>query len=101
MTNSVNINNELMAKLQVKSDKTGLNVDDLVEKYLSDNLDMDDDAISVRDISHTQMRNEVVDFMKKHNIADALEISDALMLDVFEVNEIMAELIKEGILEEL
>jgi hypothetical protein len=30
-----------------------------------------------------------------------LEIADALQLDVFEVNEIMVQLIKEGILEEL
>ncbi len=101
MATSVNINNDLMVKLQAESDKTGLNVDELVAKYLSDNLDIDDNVINVRKLSHNQMRNEVVDFMKKHDIADALEISDALMLDVFEVNEIMVELIKEGVLEEL
>ena len=101
MTTTIKINNELMARLEVESCKTGLNVEDLVAKYLHDNLDESDDLISVRNISHTQMKNEIVDFMEKHDIADALEVSDALMLDVFEVNEIMVELIREGILEEL
>ena len=101
MVTTININNDLMAKLQLKSDATGLKVDDLVEKCLSDNLDVFDDEITLRDISHSQMRNEVIDYMKKHSIGDALEISDALRLDVFDVNEIMVELIKEGILEEL
>lgn len=101
MTTSININNDLMDKLQLKSDATGLNVDDLVEKCLSDNLDVFDDEITLRDISRSQMRSEVIDYMKKHSIGDALEIADALRLDVFEVNEIMVELINEGILEEL
>lgn len=39
--------------------------------------------------------------MREHEVADALEIADALRLDVFAVNDIMAELIKQGILEEL
>ena len=42
-----------------------------------------------------------IDFAESNGIVDALEIADALQLDVFEVNEIMVQLIKEGILEEL
>ncbi len=101
MATTVNINNDLMAKLQLKSDETGLNVDDLVEKCLSDNLDFFDEEMVLRDISSTQMRNEIIDYMEKHGTGDALEISEALKLDVFDVNEIMVELINEGILEEL
>ena len=101
MATSITINDELMDKLQLESDKTGLDVADLVEKFLSDNLDEMDDEITLRDISFSQQRKEVIDYMKKQDIADALEIADALRLDVFTVNEIMAELIKQGILEEL
>lgn len=100
MSNSVNISNELMAKLQLKSSETGLDVDDLVAKILSGNLDSDD-ALDIRDISYSQMRKETIDYMQKHEVSDALEISESLKLDVFEVNEIMAQLIKEGILEEV
>ena len=101
MATSITINDELMDKLQVESDKTGLAVADLVEKFLSDNLDDIDDEITLRDIPFSQQRKEIIDYMEKHDIADALEIADALRLDVFTVNEIMADLIKQGILEEL
>ena len=101
MATPITINDELMDKLLLESDKTGLDVDDLVEKFLSDNLDELDNEITLRDIPFSQQRKEVIDYMKKHDIGDALEIADALRLDVFTVNEIMAELIKQGILEEL
>ena len=100
MSNSVNISNELMAKLQLKSLETGFDVDDLVAKILSCNLDSDY-AIDIRNISYGQMRKETIDYMQKHEVSDVLEISESLKLDVFEVNEIMAQLIKEGILEEV
>ena len=101
MSNSVNISNELMAKLLLKSSETGLNVDDLVAEILSCNLDSDDAIIDIRDISYGQMRKEIVDYMQKHEVSDALEISESLKFDIFEVNEIMAQLIKEGILKEV
>ena len=101
MVASITINNDLMAKLQLESDKTGLKIDDLVEKYLSDTLDETDNVIILRDIPISQQRDEIIEYMKEHEIADALEMADALRLDVFQVNEIMAELITEGILEEL
>ena len=100
MSNSVKISNELMAKLQLKSLETGFDVDDLVAKILFCNLDSDY-AIDIRNISYGQMRKETIDYMQKHEVSDALEISESLKLDVFEVNEIMAQLIKEGILEEV
>ena len=59
------------------------------------------DAITLRDIPYEQQKEEIIDYAEKHRVVDALEIADELKLDVFEVNEIMVELIKEGILEEL
>ena len=46
-------------------------------------------------------REKIIDYAELNRVVDALEIADALQLDVFEVNEIMVQLIKEGILEEL
>ena len=43
----------------------------------------------------------IIDYAEIHDVVDALEIADSLQLDVFEVNEIMSELIDEGILREL
>lgn len=55
----------------------------------------------VKDMPYDEQRNRIIDFAESNGIVDALEIADALQLDVFEVNEIMVQLIKEGILEEL
>ena len=46
-------------------------------------------------------REKIIDYAELNGDVDALEIADALQLDVFEVNEIMILLIKEGVLEEL
>ena len=97
----ITINDELMDKLQMECDKTGLDVVDLVENILSNVLDGMDDELTLRDVPFSQQRKEIIDYMKKHDVADALEIADALRLDVFTVNEIMADLIRQGILEEL
>ena len=43
----------------------------------------------------------IIDYAEINGVVDALEIADSLHLDVFEVNEIMVQLINEGILEEL
>ena len=59
------------------------------------------EPITLRDIPYSQQRDEIIKYAEEHGEVDALEISDALLLDVFEVNDIMVELIKEGILEEL
>lgn len=59
------------------------------------------EPITLRDIPYSQQRDEIIKYAEEHGEVDALEISDELLLDVFEVNDIMVELIKEGILEEL
>lgn len=48
MATSVRINDELMRKLKLKSEKTGLNISELVENYLSIGLD---DSTSVENVS--------------------------------------------------
>ena len=59
------------------------------------------DEICIRDLSHEELKSEIVSFYKSHSIADALEIADVLNVDVFEVNLIVSELINEGVLEEI
>lgn len=55
----------------------------------------------IKDMSYEDQREKIIDYAELHSIVDALEIADALQLDVFEVNEIMEQLIKEGILKEI
>ena len=59
------------------------------------------EPITLRDIPYEQQREEIIAYAKSHDDFDAIDVSDELLLDVFEVNDIMVELIKEGILEEL
>lgn len=59
------------------------------------------DTIVIKDIPYEEKREKIIDYAELNGVVDALEIADALQLDVFEVNEIMVQLIKEGILEEL
>ena len=42
----------------------------------------------------------IIDYAEINGIVDALKIADSLHLDVFDVNEIMIQLIDEGILGE-
>lgn len=55
----------------------------------------------VRDVPYDEKRNMIIDYAEMNEVVDALEIADSLHLDVFEVNEIMVELINEGILKEI
>ena len=59
------------------------------------------DTIVIKDIPYEEKREKIIDYAELNGVVDALEIADALQLDVFEVNEIMILLIKEGVLEEL
>lgn len=47
------------------------------------------------------MKEEIIDYVKKNPEVDAVDIADDLLLDAFEVNDILLELIKEGILGEV
>jgi len=70
-----------------------------ISNPLSDNNE--NIELYIKDIPLDEQRKMIIDYAESNEIVDALEIADALQLDVFEVNEIMGELIKEGILEEL
>lgn len=76
------------------------NVDDFLSEAINEKLD-DMEPVTLRDIPYEQQREEIIAYAKSHDEFDAMDISDELLLDVFEVNDIMVELIKEGILEEL
>lgn len=76
------------------------NVDDFLAEAINEKLD-DMEPITLREIPYEQQREEIIAYAKSHDDFDAMDISDELLLDVFEVNDIMVELIKEGILEEL
>ena len=57
--------------------------------------------IIIRDLSREELKNEIINFSKSRDSVDALDISSELNLDVFEVNDVLTELIREGIFEEL
>ena len=59
------------------------------------------EEITLTDIPYEHQKEEIIDYAKKHKVVDAVEMADELLLDVFEVNDIIAELIEEKILEEL
>ena len=77
-----------------------LNEEDFARESIREKL-KSMEAITIRDIPHDQQKEEIIDYAEKYRVVDAIEIADELHLDVFEVNEIMVELINEGILEEL
>ncbi|WP_406533437.1 hypothetical protein [Methanobrevibacter sp.] len=62
---------------------------------------VDEETVYVRDLPYDEKRSMIIDFAELNGVVDALQIADSLHLDVFEVNDIMEQLIKEGILEEL
>ena len=61
----------------------------------------EDMELYVKKMPYEEQREKIIDYAELNGVVDALEIADALQLDVFEVNEIMVQLIKEGILEAL
>ena len=82
------------------SDGLFLNEEDFVRESIREKL-RNMEVITLRDIPYEQQKEEIIDYAEKHRVVDALEIADELHLDVFDVNDIIVELIKEGILEEL
>ncbi len=61
----------------------------------------EDVELYLKDMPYDEQIKRIIDFAEFNGVVDALEIADALQLDVFEVNEMMKQLIKEGILEEV
>lgn len=78
-----------------------LNSADFVREAIREKLKTYDDEITIRQIPYIQMKEEIIDYVKKNPEVDAVDIADDLLLDAFEVNEILVELIKEGILGEV
>ena len=76
-----------------------LSISDFVRHALSEKLE-NMEVIYLRDVPYEQQKEEIIEYAKKHDVFDALEIADALKLDVFEVHEIMMELVDDGVLDE-
>ena len=74
-----------------------LNRADFVREAIRDKLKSLNE-ITLRDIPKQQQKNEIIAYLKEKGVADALEVSEALLLDIFDVNNIMIELKNEGIL---
>lgn len=74
-----------------------LNSADFVREAIRDKLKSLNE-ITLRDIPKQQQKNEIIAYLKEKGVADALEVSEALLLDLFDVNNIMIELKNEGIL---
>lgn len=86
--------NELVA------DGLYLSSSDFVREAIRDKL-RSINEITLRDIPSEQQKNEIIEYARLHGVVDAIEIADALRLDAFDVDDIMTELINEGILEEV
>ena len=48
-----------------------------------------------------QMKQEIIEYVKKRPEVDAVDMADDLLLDAFEVNDILVDLIKDGIIGEV
>ena len=60
-----------------------------------------DEVVILRELPYMQMKQEIIEYVKKHPEVDAIDIADDLLLDAFEVNDILIELFNEGILGEV
>ena len=79
-----------------------LNAADFVREAIREKINRMEEIV-LRDIPLSQQRTEIIEYAKEHKneIVDAEIIANALRLDVFDVDDIMTELIKENILEEI
>ncbi len=55
--------------------------------------------VEIRDVSKTQAKKEILNYMKKHKESYASDIAEGLELDLDLVFSIMKELSKEGVVE--
>ena len=78
-----------------------LNSADFVREAIKEKLRAYDDIITLREVPYIQMKDEIIEYVKKNPEVDAMDIADDLLLDVFEVNEILVELTKEGLISEI
>ena len=87
--------NELIA------DDLFLNSADFVREAIREKLKTYDEVVSLREMPYMQMKQEIIEYVKKHPEVDAVDIADDLLLDAFEVNDILVDLIKDGIIGEV
>ena len=93
---------EYVRIVELVNDGFFLNSSDFVREAIRDKLrDFDEPVVELRDVSHDQMRQEIIDYVKLHPNVDAVDIADDLLFDAFEVNDIIVELIDEGIFGEV
>ena len=78
-----------------------LNSADFIREAIREKLKTYDEVINLRQIPYVQMKEEIIKYVKKNPGVDAVDIADDLLLDAFEVNEILVELIEEGVLSEV
>jgi len=69
--------------------------------FKMNNIDKDYEVIELRDLPLDEARKEILNFCEKEQTFDISIIADELKLDIFYVNNIIEELIEEGIIEEV
>ena len=79
-----------------------LNTEEFVKQAILEKINSMEE-IMLRDIPPSQQKREIIEYAKKHKneILDAEIIATELRLDVFEVDDIMSDLIDEKIIEEI
>jgi len=76
-----------------------INSSDFLREAIRDKL-KEYDIIEIRDLPHDEAKKEILEFCQKEQTFDISTIADELKLDIFFVNNIVEELIEEGIIEE-
>lgn len=76
-----------------------INSSDFLREAIRDKL-REYDIIEIRDLPHDEAKKEIIEFCQKKQTFDISIIADELKLDIFFVNNIVEELIEEGIIEE-
>lgn len=98
---SINVSKQDFDKInELIDDGLFNNVEDFLSEAIVEKLG-DMEPITLCEIPYEQQREEIIEYAKTHDDFDAVDVFDELLLDPFEVSDIMDELIKEGILEEL
>ena len=87
--------------IELVNDGLFLNSADFVREAIREKLKTYDEVAILREIPYAQMKQEIIEYVKKNPEVDAVDIADDLLLDAFKVNDILVELIKEGILGEV
>ena len=77
-----------------------INSSDFLREAIRDKL-KEYEIIEIRELPYDEARKEILNFCEKEQTFDISIIADELKLDIFYVNNIVEELIEEGIIEEV